>query len=216
MVAAWSRVLAIFLLAASAGAADAQTVYTCRDANGRVLNEQFLPDQCVGEVCAINPLLGARSCWPAREADAEKKRRDAAAKRQRECSELARRRVREDLAFLERYASDEAIESERDRALGELQRRRGEATRQLDALKARQKRLDSEAEFYGPKHPMPKPLRDDIDSIRRLIDAQEAVAASLVKEIKQTNEKFDELRKRRHDLVEKGSTPMRCEEGLAQ
>ena len=190
--------------------------YSCRDATGRPLSGQFMPEGCVGEVCRTNPITGVRTCTPPLETPAQKMRREDVEKRQRECAKIAKDQLRDDLRFLDKYWSDEIIEDERNRAVVEVHRRIDDASKRLEDLRAKQRKLDSEAEFYGTSHPMPARLKSDIESNRRLVEAQEIVTVSLVNAMQQANDKYDAMRKRRGYLLEKGSTPVRCDDGLSQ
>jgi hypothetical protein len=169
------------------------------------------------QICKTNPITGARACTSPPETPEQQERREGAEKRQRDCAKLARDQVRDDLRFLDKYWNDDIIEEERNRALSEQQRRISDAKKRLDGLKAIQKRLDTEAEFYGPpKHRMPAELEGDIDSNRKLVESQERVTVSLVNGMHEVNEKYDAMRKRRRDLVERGSVTTPCDKALSQ
>ncbi len=188
--------------------------YSCHDARGRPLSGQWPPEGCVGEICKTNPVTGARTCTPPPETPEQRKRREDAEKRQRECEKKAHDQHLDDLRFLDKYWSDDIIEDERNRAIAEQQGRINDARKRLEQLKAEQKKLDSDADFYGTKHPMPTQLRSDIESNGKLLDAQERASVSLVDGMGKVNERYDEMRKRRRGLLEKGSVPLRCDNGL--
>jgi hypothetical protein len=187
--------------------------YSCHDAQGRRLSGQWPPDGCVGEICKTNSATGARTCTPPPETPEQQKRREDAEKRQRECEKKAHDQHLDDLRFLDRYWSNDIIEDERNRALAEQQGRISDARKRLEELRTVQKKLDSEAEFYGTKHPIPPQLRRDVESNRKLLDAQKRASVSPEDGMRQVNERYDEMRKRRRDLLEKGSVPSRCDNG---
>jgi hypothetical protein len=137
-----------------------------------------------------------------------------AEKNQRECEKRARDPHLDDLRFLDRYWSDDIIENERNGAIAEQHRCIEDARKRLEDLKTKQKKLDSDAEFYGTKHPMPVELRSDIESNAKLLDEQERDKASLVNGMQQVNDRYDGMRRRRRDLLEKGSTPVPGDNGL--
>jgi hypothetical protein len=214
---ALARSLIATVLIAFGSAANADSDwYSCHDAQGRSLNGQWPPEGCVGEICKTNPTTGARVCTPPPETPEERNRREAAEKRQRDCEKRTRDQHLDDLRFLDKYWSDEIIENERDRALAEQQGRIEDARKRLEDLKAKQKKLDSDANFYGTKHPMPGELRSDIESNRKLLDEQERDKASLVDGMQRVNDTYDGMLKRRRDLLEKGSAPVPCDNELPQ
>jgi hypothetical protein len=190
--------------------------YSCHDAQGRTLSGQWPPEGCVGEICKTDPTTGARDCTPPPETAEERKSREAASKRQRECEKRGRDQHLDDLRFLDKYWSDDIIENERNGVIAEQHRRIEDARKRLEDLKAKQKRLDSDGEFYSTKHPMPEELRSDIESNRKLLDEQERDKASLANGMQQVNDRYDGMQKRRRDLLETGSTPVPCDNGLPQ
>jgi hypothetical protein len=211
-----ASLIAILLVGFACTANAESDWYSCHDAQGRPLSGQWPPEGCVGEICKTNPVTGARTCTPPPETPEQRKTREEAEKRQRECKKKAHDQHLDDLRFLDKYWSDDIIEDERNRAIAEQQRRINDARKQLEDLRAEQKKLDSDAEFYGTKHPMPAQLRSDIENNRKLLDAQERDTGSLVNGMQQVNERYDLMRKRRRDLLEKGSAPFPCDNGLPQ
>lgn len=108
--------------------------YSCHDAQGRSLSGQGQPEGCVGEICKTNPITGARTCTPPPETAGQRKKREDAEKRQRDCEKKGHDQHLGDLRFLDRYWGDDIIEDERNRAIAEHQRRINDARKQASKI----------------------------------------------------------------------------------
>jgi len=198
-----------FLFAAELPA-NANTFFSCKDLKGKLLFGSSTPEGCVGEICETQP-NGVRKCLPPPETPEQRSKREAKEKKRRDCEKKARDSLLDDFGFLDRYPRRENIEVERDREIAKQRKRIRDANERRDLLRDKEARLEKEAEFYGPKHPMPDELRADIDSNRKVLDAQEALVLTYEKEMNELNETYDKMAKRREEILLDHVGPVHCE-----
>jgi len=200
--------LAAAALAALAGRAGAQ-IYSCKDAQGNPHRGDFPPAECVGEICVTKP-NGDRKCEAPPETDAQRQTRLAQEEREAECQKKRLDRVRDDVAFAQRYDTENKIEDERDRSIAEQQRLIDEARRLLEGTKTRHAALAEEALFHT-KGPMPEDLRLDIEANDALLQRQQHDLAAALDDMGKLNDRYDAMVKRRQHLIQSGSQPSRCD-----
>jgi len=174
--------------------------FSCEDSKGKALFGSSPPEGCVGEICETQP-NGVRTCRPPPETPEQRNKREAEEKKRHECEKKIHDSLLDEFRFLDRYPRLEDIEVERDREIVKQQKRSREAKEGRDLLLERAARLEKEAEFYGPKYPMPDELRANIDSNRKVLDAQEALVSTYEKEMNELNKKYDQMVKRREELL---------------
>ena len=134
-----------------------------------------------------------------------------ARKKERDCKKKIRDGLLDAYAFLVRYPRSEDIEDERDREIVKTLRRIEEAKQRRETQQHKVVELEKNAEFYGPKHPMPDELRADIDFNRKLLGDEETDVSDFEKEMIQLNEKYDRMVKRREYLLRHGVEPVPCD-----
>jgi hypothetical protein len=201
----WARSLILGALTALAGTANADW-YSCKDPK---YGGDSPPAECKGEICVTKP-NGQRKCTPPPETPAQRKEREDHEKRQRECEKKAADKRRDEFGFLDKYKTEDDIQTERYRVIAEQQRLIDDAKQRLEGGKAKEAKLVKEAEFYGSKHPMPDDLQRDIDGNRQLLDLEERHLASALKGMQQINDKYDAMLKRHGDLIQNGVRTVPC------
>ncbi|QTD45180.1 DUF4124 domain-containing protein [Ottowia testudinis] len=182
------------VLAVSGGAALAQSIYTCVDAQGRRLTSDRPIMACIDREQrelnssgttrrVIQPTMTAaeREARDARE-------RDAAIERQR-----AQNMVRRDQALATRYPDKAAHDAGRKEALAQTQSVVDAANARIAELLAERKTLDEEMEFYKKdRSKAPAKLRRGIEDNAQAVEAQQRAIAGQQDERNRINARFDE------------------------
>lgn len=190
--------------------ASAEAIFTCIDAKGRRLTADRPIAECLdreqkeltpsGTVKRrIGPVLTAEE----RAAEEEKARRAI-----EERSRLAEEKKR-DRALLTRYPDRAAHDKERATAVSVLDEAIATAAKNIDALQAQRKKLDSELEFYkGDASKVPPRLKRQIEEHQQHMAAQKRFIANQEREKQQLNARFDEeLGKLKQLWAERAATP---------
>ena len=208
------RFATLFCLAvAASSAAEVPTnanTFSCKDSNGKPLLGSSPPSGCVGEICETQP-NGARECRPPPETAEQRAKREAEEKKKRDCEKKFRDTQLDAFGFLDRYQRREDIEDERDREIVKQQEKIEVAKQRRDSLRDKVASLERDAEFYGPKHPMPDELSADLNFNRNLLDKQETLVSTFENEMTELNQKYDRMVKRREDLLRRGVEPVSCD-----
>ena len=185
--------------------------FSCTDSKGNTPFGSSPPEGCVGDICETQP-NGVRKCTPPPETPEQRSKREAEEKKRLDCAKKIRDRLLDDFRFLDRYPRREDIDEERYREIVKQQKSIQDAKERRDLLREKAARLEKEAEFYGPKHPMPDELRADIDSNRKVLDAQEALVSTYEKEMNELNQRYDKMVKRREELLRGHHEPVHCDD----
>ncbi len=189
------------MLAALPPLAEAQS-YRCVGADGKKYYGQTIPRPCIGLVVEqlnqqgmvirrIDP-KGSAAEREAKEAEAQKKRQDAIARRVE---------LRHNRALLATYTSVEDIEAARGRALAGNTVAIKDVDDKIDRIKKRQEKLAKEMEVYKDKEP-PAELKRDIKNAEIDLAAQEGLRASKLKDADAINAKYDENKNRYIELTQ--------------
>lgn len=189
------------MLAALPPLAEAQS-YRCVGADGKKYYGQTIPRPCIGLVVEqlnqqgmvirrIDP-KGSAAEREAKEAEAQKKREDAIARRVE---------LRHNRALLATYTSVEDIEAARGRALAGNTLAIKDVDDKIDRIKKRQEKLAKEMEVYKDKEP-PAELKRDIKNAEIDLAAQEGLRASKLKDADAINAKYDENKNRYIELTQ--------------
>jgi hypothetical protein len=204
-----SRLSAVALLGlASLPLAAGAQLYVCKTPSGRTLTGDQPPPECRDSVIRqLNPDGSVRrTIEPPLTADERRKRDDE--EHERHVREMeAQAQLRKDRALLETYASEDEIESVRDRTLAVRQSMIDHANKALSEMKADRKHLDDEAEFYANRT-MPEKLKHAIDDNIQQQEQQLHAIAELRAEMQRINDHYDSELRRFRELVARGSTPM--------
>jgi hypothetical protein len=187
------------------------STFSCKDSNGKPLLGSSPPEGCVGEICETQP-NGARECRPPPETPEQRKKREDKEKKKRDCEKKFRDTQLDAYGFLDKYQRREDIEVERDREIVKQLERINDAKQRRDWLRDRVASLERDAEFYGPKHPMPEELSANLSFNRQLLGKQEALVSTSENEMTELNKKYDRMVKRREDLLQRGVEPVSCDE----
>ena len=171
---------------------------SCRDANGKPLLQNSAQG-CVTSICVIKP-NGAKECEETKE---ERLQREEDEKRDKECQEKRHRSMLQELALLDKFSKRKDIDDQRDRELAKNAQALNEANRAQDSTRVALQRLNSEADFYRPKRPLPSELSADIAFKTQRLDDLAAQIAGLQAEATRINQRYDQLLKH-YDRVLKG------------
>jgi len=79
----------------------------------------------------------------------------------------------------------------RDRSLTDIQKNQQQLEQKLAALKKQQQKLANDAAFYNEKHPMPAPLKLQIDGNDQDMQAQQDAIAARAQDMVDTQKKFE-------------------------
>lgn len=198
---------ALLVLAALPLAARAD-LYVCKTADGRTLTGDQPPRECSNSVIRqLNADGSVRRKIEPPLTPEERRKRDEE-ERERHAREMeAQAQLRKDRALLETYASEDEIESVRNRTLAMRKSAIDHATRTLDEIRADRKHLDEETEFYANRT-MPDKLKRSIEDNTEQQEQQQRTIADLRLEMQQINDRYDGELRRFRELVNRGSTPV--------
>lgn len=191
----------LVLLAQGAMAAATTTITCCEDGNGRRVCADVLPPACYGrEYREISPQGNVTRVVPAPMSAEERARAEQEEKARKVFEEKAKEERRRDAALLQTYSSLDDLESQRARALADLEKDLELARKREAEIKKDREKLDQEAEFYvkKPKPPeLAKSLREN-DSEQA---AQRSVIDSKQRDIEAVKTRYDGDRRRYTELM---------------
>ena len=178
-----------------------QRMYKCVDARGKVYYTQVPPRECLGrdtqELNKSGTVIKKTERAPT---SAEVQAREAERKKKAEETERGREERRKNTALLNTYSSEKDIEDARARALKEAQTAIEDTEKHIVGAQQRQKKLESEKEFYVKK-PMPAKLKQEISNNEIDIKNQTALLEVKKREISVINAKYDEDKRRYVELT---------------
>jgi len=199
-------VLAAAALSALPVGARAQ-LYVCTTPNGRTLTGDLPPPECGNvEIRELNRDGSVKRVIEPPLTPEQKKARELEAKQRRERETQAQEQLRRDRALLETYASEDEIETSRDRTLAQRQALIDRANQQLKEFKMDRKRLDDESEFYA-KRQLPDKLKRALDDNAALQQQQLHAIDDIRADMERINERYDAELRRFRELVMRGATP---------
>jgi hypothetical protein len=201
-----SAAAAALLLALLPLAAGAQ-LFVCKTPSGRTLTDDKPPPECAKTIIReLNRDGSLKRLIEPPLTPEQRQERDAEDKRRREREMEAQAQLRRDRALLETYASEDEIESVRDRTLAQRKTLIDHAKQTLNEYKADRKHLDDESEFYLHR-PMPDKLKRAIDdNVAQQAQVQHTID-DLRGEMQHINEHYDAELHRFRELIMRGSTP---------
>lgn len=183
-------------------------LYICTLRSGRTLTGDMPPRECQDvPIRELNPDGSVRRVIEPPLTPEEKRKREQEEKERHERERLAQEQHRRDRALLETYASEDEIESSRDRTLAERQRLIDRANQQLKEFKVDRKRLDDESEFYV-KRQLPDKLKAAIQANTALQEQQRHAIEDIRADMQRINERYDAQLRRFRELVNSGATPV--------
>ncbi|HEY4372346.1 MAG TPA: hypothetical protein VGN52_10500 [Burkholderiales bacterium] len=197
-----SAVLGLILgLVCASGWAQSGKVYTCRDANGRILTSDKQIPECRDREQRILGRDGTvMQVIPAPLTPEQKAAREVELAKQKQEDDRRREQLRKDKALLNTYENVDDIDSKRQRALQQVEREARESEKRMTQLEKQAADNSAEAEFYKKK-PMPADLRRRVDENEAASRAEKLLYNSKRDEVAQVNLKFDEDKKRYIDLT---------------
>lgn len=193
--------LGFVLLCLAAGSAQAQRMYKCTDAKGRVFITQTPPPECLGRPTEV---LNKKGTVIQRNegqlTEAEQMKRAAEAKKKADDAAAAKEESRKAKALLNTYSSEKDIEEARARALKENEAAVLDTEKKIAGALKRQKALENEKEFYAKKT-LPAKLQQDIKVNELDLKNQQELLDAKKKQVATINAKYDEDKKRYVDLT---------------
>jgi hypothetical protein len=200
-----------WLLAAALAAAPAacwSQLYVCTTAGGRTLTGDMPPPECQNvQVRELNRDGSVKRIIEPPLTPEQKRRRELEERQRHEREMQAQEQLRKDRALLETYATEEEIESSRDRTLASRQTLIDRANEQLKQFKVDHKHLEDESEFYV-KRQMPDKLKRALDANAELQTQQLRAIADIRADMRRINERYDAELQRFRELVMRGATPV--------
>lgn len=193
--------LGFSLLCLAAGTAQAQRMYKCTDAKGRVFVTQTPPPECLGRPTdVLNKKGTVIQRDEGRLTEAEQMKRAADAKKKADDAAAAKEESRRAKALLNTYSSEKDVEEARARALKENEAAVVDTEKKIAGAIKRQKELENEKEFYAKKTP-PAKLQQDIKVNELDLKNQQELLDAKKKQVATINAKYDEDKKRYVDLT---------------
>ena len=189
-------------------------LYVCTTPGGRTLTGDMPPADCSNvSIRELNRDGSVRRVIEPPLTPDQRKKREQEDKKRHALEMAAQDQLRKDRALLETYASEDEIESSRDRTLASRQALIDRANQQLREFKMDRKRLDDEMEFYAK--------RQAPDKLKRALDDNTALQAQQLKAIddiradmQRINERYDGDLQRFRELVMRGATPVQRKSDL--
>lgn len=187
-------------------AADAQGLtYRCTGKDGKKYYGSTIPPQCYGRPLEQLNKYGTvvKRIDPEAE-EKEKAEKAAESAKKREEDVASKEESRRNRALLATYTSERDIESARQRALADNQQAVRDVQGKIAEIKQRRAKYDKELEFYQDKKgntTPPAKLAADIKNTEIDLKAQEDLLAAKRKEVEQINARYDEDKKRYHQLA---------------
>ena len=181
-------------LAAAAGPAVAQGIYTCTDAKGRRLTADRPIVDCIDreQTELSSGGLARRKIGPSLTA-AERAAEEDKVRRQEEERSRASEDKKRERALMTRYPDRSVHDKERSQALTLVDSVTATAQKRTNELQAQRKILDGEVEFYqsNPAR-MPPKLKLQIEDVDNQLNAQRRFVADQEAEKVRINARFDE------------------------
>ena len=195
---AFSLLLASALFA---GAAQARSIYCCKDDRGIDACSDILPQACYGRAYReINEHGMTVRRFDAPLTAEQRAQKEAAKKKAQEEERKRMEQERRNRALLATYASEKDIDYMRDGAVAELektillsQERRNEAACKL-------KKLNEDAEFYKKKG-LPPEMRAALRDNENEMKAQETIIEAKKREMAEIKAKYEDDRNRFRELT---------------
>jgi hypothetical protein len=198
------------LLAAALAALPAAAwcdLYVCT-VGGRTLTGDQPPFECQNvRIRVLNPDGSVKRVIEPPETPEQKKQREEDEKRRHALERQAQEQLRRDRALLETYASEEEIETSRDRTLASRAALIERANQQLKGFKVDRKRLEDEKEFYVNRQ-LPDKLKRALEDNAALQAQQEQAIEDIRADMRRINERYDAELQRFRELVMRGATPV--------
>jgi hypothetical protein len=187
--------LAIVLLCFAASA-QAQRIYKCTDAKGKIYVTQTPPPECLGRPTDV---LNKRGVVVHRDegqlSAAELARREDEKKKKADAEAAAKEERRRATALLNTYSTEKDVEEARARALKENEDAIKDTDKKIASALKRQKDLESEKEFYAKKG-LPAKLQQDIQQNQIELKNHQELLEAKKKQVATINAKYDEDKKR--------------------
>ena len=190
----FSRVACALLLAAGAGSACAQAIYTCVDAKGRRLTSDRPIADCMDrQQKELNPSGTVRRVLTPSMTAEERAAAEAKAKREQDERAREEEEKRRDKALAARYPDRATHDKERAAALRQIEDSAASAYKRLGELEAQQKKLAAEAGFYkSDPTKMPPALKRSVEENQQQLGAQRRFLSDQEEQKRRVNARFDE------------------------
>jgi hypothetical protein len=187
--------------------ADAQegATYRCKAKDGKRYYGSTIPPQCLGQpIEQLNAQgLVVRRIDPAGE-ERERAAKEADAAKKRELEAAGKDSDRRNRALLATYTSEKDIESARARALADNQKAASVVEQKIAEIKQKRARYEKELALYQEKKDKGSPppvLKENISNADMDLQVQEGLLAQKRKEVEAINAKYDDDKKRFHELM---------------
>ena len=175
-------------------------IYCCTDANGRKVCGDFLPKECQTRAYEVRDGKGYVTDLKEAPLTAEQQlRRDAELAKKQEEEKRKTEERRRNLALLSTYASDKDIDGARDRSLVDIDKLITQAEKRLGEAQAVKTKVDKDKEFYKNKT-LPASLKAQMADAEAQIKAQQEVINGKKRDREAVIAKFEDERKRFHEL----------------
>jgi hypothetical protein len=192
--------LLVLCAAATGAAAQAPSIYTCRDHSGKtVTSDRPIPD-CAGVMRELSPSGAVKREIAPPLTPEQQRQKDADDRARRAADEAAREQRRRDTALLMAYQNEDQIEAARKRALADANDSIKTSQERLADLEREKKALVQEGEAYKGK-PVPPLYQRKVDDNQALIDDEERAVKQRQGDMERVNQRYDDDRKRFRELT---------------
>jgi len=183
-----------------AAAAEAQSIYTCKDRSGHTISS----DRPIPE-CADRPMRETtpggvlkREIAPPLTPD-QQAQKDADDRVRRLADEAAREKRRRDMALLAAYSNEDQIDQARKRSLVDVEEAMRTSRARLDSLQKEKQTLAIENRQYGAK--LPPLVQRRVDDNQAAIDDENAAMKLRAADVERINQRYDDELKRFRELM---------------
>jgi archaellum component FlaC len=187
-------------LALGAGTLQAQTLYTCKDAQGKThTSDRPIPECSDRAVRILNHDGSTRREIPPPLTPEQRRQLERDEERKRQELALEREQARKDNALLTAYSRESDIENARKRSLVGTHDIIRASENRIKDIEAEKKKLVEELEFYK-KRVAPVYLKIRIEDLNKAVASERRIIAKQQEELARINGRFDADLARYRDL----------------
>jgi Domain of unknown function (DUF4124) len=190
------------LLFSYAGAAHAQNIYSCKDANGRTITSDLPIPECAGrENRLLNKDGSTKEVIPAPLTPEQKRAREAEDARKKQEEQDRLEGIKRDRALMSAYRTEADLSEAFVRLIGVPVQALKAAPVRFKPIHEEIARLKTEAEFFAGK-PWPMSLKRRMDNVMSAIEQEQRSIAEKEAEIQRVIDRYETDLKRYRALTE--------------
>ena len=187
------------------GSAEAQVIYSCKDASGKTISSDLPMPECASrENRLLNRDGSVKQIIPAPLSPEQKLRKEAEDARNKQAEQERLDGVQRDRALLSAYRTEAELSEAFVRLIGVPTRALRDVAARLKMIHEEITKLKAEAEFFVGK-PWPLPLRRRLESVQNLIQQEERNTTEKEAEVQHLVGRYEADLRRYRALIEKAN-----------